>query len=619
MKIIEVSSEAAHKVGGIYTVLKTKAGEMMRRFDDDYLLIGFYEPHSFKVEVEAMSPPENIKKVMESMEKIGVRCYYGKWTKGDDVRVVLLDPYNYVNQINGGEKQINKIKYELWKNHGIESLWSPYDFDLNVGWAWTAGMFIERYKMLEKERIIAHFHEWMSGAGILYLKGKNADVKTVFTTHATTLGRTKASMEEDFMKEVINGLKNGKTVDARDAYKYKLESKHLMEKACAQKADVFTTVSDITAKECEYILGKKPDKITPNGVDFSDFPKKSELEKRHWESKEKISNFLYSMFLPYYKIDPMNSLVFYISGRYEYRNKGIDVFIEGLAKLNERLKAENSKKEVFALLLVPTNVSGPKQWVLENVLLMDDLMDNLNKFLKENKDLFVLEKMERVKHEEEFLRGLRHKILLEIADNSIVKRDYKENEYIRNAIELFKNLKKGGELPENICYEMTYENDKILDDFELMGLRNSEEDRVKVVFYGTYVKMGDGLIDLSYYDTVLGSDVGFFPSRYEPWGYTPIEAAAQKTIALTSNLAGFGCFLQNRIGKTEDRGIKVLDVVEDGVEERLSEIMSRLVESKGEDIDKSKKDAYQLASLAVWSELIKNYLEAYEMVINGKK
>ncbi len=621
MKIIEVSSEVAHKVGGIYTVLKSKAGETVKRFGDDYLLIGFYDPHSFKVEVEEISPPETIKKVMDSMEKLEIRCYYGKWTKGDDARVVLLDPYNYVTKMEGGDKRINKIKYDLWKSYGIESLWAPYDFELNVGWAWVVGMFIERYKLLEKEKIIAHFHEWMAGAGMLYLHLKKADVKKVFTTHATTLGRSKASMEEDFMKEVMNGIKENKIVDARDAYKYKLESKHLLEKACANNANIFTTVSEITGRECKYILGKAPDIVTPNGVDLSDFPKKTEIRDRHWYSKEKIGNFLHAMFLPYYKINPLESLFFYISGRYEYRNKGLDVFIKGLAKLNEKLKAENSKKQVFTFILVPTNVSGPKEKILENVLIMNDISENLNTFLKDNKDLFVLDKMERVKKEKEYLRGLKQKLILEIKDGSISKKEYNKNKNIQQAVELFKNMKNEGDVPSNMCYKISYENDKILEDLEVVGLQNREEDRVKVIFYGTYVKPGDGFINLSYYDTVIGCDVGFFPSRYEPWGYTPIEAAAQKSIALTTDLAGFGCFLKDNVGETKDRGIKVLSMIGEDKEiiTDISQIMEKLVKMDKTEIENLKKDALKMASLTVWSELIKNYMKTYELVLNGKK
>ena len=619
MKIVEISSEAAHKVGGIYTVLKSKAGEMVKRFGEDYLLIGFYEPHSFKTEVEETEPPENIKKIISSMEKQGIKCYYGEWKKGDNAKIVLLDPYNYINRIEGGDKVINKIKYRLWENYGIESLWSPYDFDLNVGWAWTAGMFLEKMKEIEKEKIIAHFHEWMSGSGLLYLKMNNIDIKTIFTTHATTLGRTKASMEEDFIEEVMKGIEEKRAIDGREAYKYKLESKHLLEKSCAHNADIFTTVSEITAKECKYILEKKPDIITPNGIDLSDFPKKTELDEKHMESREKISSFLYSIFLPHYRINPINSRIFFISGRYEYKNKGIDIFLDALGKLNEKLKSEKSDKEVFALILVPTNVSGPKEYIMENVLIMKEIEEKVERFIEENKDIFVLKKMERIKKEEKFLRELKHRIIGEIADNSIYERDYKKNEHIEKAIELFKNLKKKEELPPKICYNLAYKHDKILEEMELLGLENKEEDRVKIIFYGTYVKPGDGFINMGYYDTIAGCDAGFFPSRYEPWGYTPIETAALKEVAVTSNMAGFGCFLLNNLKNTKKRGIRVVDVANNRGEEEVFRIMEEIMHSSNEEIEFLKGDAYKMTEMVLWSELIKNYIEAYEMVLNGKK
>jgi len=602
MKLIEVSSEAGHKVGGIYTVLKTKAGELVKRFGDDYILIGFYEPHSAKVEVKLEDPGE-FKGIFKSLKKKGIDCYYGRWIEGDNARIILIDAYDFMNKVDG-DKRINKIKYELWKDFGIDSLWAPYDFDLNVGWGWAAGMLIERLRKLWKEKVVVQFHEWMSGAALLYLKKRKVDVKSVFTTHATTLGRTLSSLDEDFIKEVFEGISKGAHIDDRVAYKYKLESKHLMEKACAANADVFTTVSEITAKECEYILERKPDKITPNGVNLSDFPSKDEEEKKR--NREELNKFIYAYFSPYYLVSPEKAPILYISGRYEFRNKGIDAFINALGKLNKSLD-----REIFAFLFIPTSVKRPKEKVMENVLMMDNLWDKLNVFLKERRDELILKSMERVKHEEEFMEEYKFQLLKQILDGSILDSDLMRFDEIKDMHELARNLKKENDIPPLCTYELNYEDDLILNELKKVGLRNRKEDKVKVIFYPTYVKPGDGLINMEYYDVVLACDVGVFPSRYEPWGYTPIEAAALENVAITSDLSGFGCFLKERVGDTEKRGIRVLKVKDRKDEEIYEDLAEMLKDIVKGDLKALKEDAYKLAKLDSWEVMIKNYLEVY--------
>ncbi|HDD05242.1 MAG TPA: hypothetical protein ENF51_02005, partial [Candidatus Aenigmarchaeota archaeon] len=490
MKLVEVSSEAGHKVGGIYTVLRSKAGELVRRFGDDYILIGFYEPHSAKVEVKPEDPGE-FKGIFKSLGKMGIDCYYGRWIEGDNARIILIDAYDFMNKVDG-DKRINKIKYELWRDFGIDSLWAPYDFDLNVGWGWAAGMLIERLRKLWKEKMVVQFHEWMSGAALLYLKKRKVDVKSVFTTHATTLGRTLSSLDEDFMRKVFEAISKGVRVDDRVAYKHKLESKHLMEKACAVNADVFTTVSEITAKECEYILGKKPDKITPNGVDLSDFPSKDEEERAR--KRDELNKFIYAYFSPYYVVSPEKARILYISGRYEFRNKGIDIFINALGKLNKSLD-----REVFAFLFIPTSVRGPREKVMENVLMMDNLWDELNVFLEKRRDELILKSMERVKREEEFMREYKFQLLKQILDGSILNSDLIRFDEVKEMHELARNLKRENTLPPLCTYELSYQDDLILNELKKAGLRNREEDKVKVIFYPTYVKPGDGLINMEYY------------------------------------------------------------------------------------------------------------------------
>src|SRR3989338_3263523 len=191
-----------------------------------------------------------------------------------------------------------------------------------------------------------HFHEWLSGVGLLYLKKKNAGVATAFTTHATVLGRAMASSHVD-LYNIWNRINPDEEV-----YKYNAESKHLVEKNSALHADAFTTVSEITGMEANYLLKRKPDVILPNGLDISKFPTFEEVIIKHKLQRDRIREFMLHYFFPYYTFDTKETLVYFLAGRYEFRDKAIDIFLEALGKLNEKMKQSKSKKTIIAFVWV---------------------------------------------------------------------------------------------------------------------------------------------------------------------------------------------------------------------------------------------------------------------------
>jgi glycogen(starch) synthase len=600
--LFEVSSEAGNKVGGIYTVLQSKSAHMKKQFGEKYCLIGFYNASSAKTELAYERTPRSFKNAFDELKKEGIICYYGTWRKGDNARLILIDATDFMNRKKDGIKKVDQIKGKLWEEYKIDSLMS-----------YAAGMLIE--KLSNTKNTIAHFHEWIAGAGLLYLKMKKSKVKTVFTTHATTLGRTKAAYEKRLMGEVDNGLKHGKTVDTQEAFKYKLEGKHLMEKVCAQNADAFTTVSKVVGKEAQYILGVKPKVITENALDFDRFGTTKDAIERSKTNRKSIEKFLFSYFLPYYPINCSESIISFISGRYEFENKGIDIFIESLGKLNKKL-SENSKP-FFAFIFVPAYVGDINKELLSNVGIMDQIIDNLDQYVRENRDKIVLEKKEILKsfkNVEEVLEKEKIKLLLDISQDK-VKKDIAGVKLISDSIDLFKNMKRNT-LPHLCTFEIK-NHDLISDALVKNKLDNRESNKVKIIFYPTYLRPGDGLLNMSYYDVISGMDLGVFPSRYEPWGYTPVESAALMNIAVTSDMAGYGQFVVDSVGDTSNRGLKVLKMVgkqSSDVVNQLTGIFYDIVSMSDEKLLEVKKDARKIAEMDNWSKLIKNYIKTYELI-----
>jgi len=659
--VFEVSSEAGRKVGGIYTVLRSKSSEMVKRFGDNYYLIGFFDQHSATEQFIEGQPPADFLKIFRELEQDGIKCHYGRWALGSNAQMILVDAWNFGNKLveskHGDlkvDRQINVIKAGLWLDYGIDSLFEAWDFNENVCWASACGKLIQ--KLLELERfhrrqVIAHFHEWIAGAGLLYLKKGKTKCGLVFTTHATTLGRSKVSANENLMREVEESLAGKKTVQTQDAYKYKIAGRYLLEKAAANNAHVFTTVSDVVGREAEYILGRKPDVITPNALDFSAYPPVSILKERHSICRREIQKLFKAAFLPYYSIRTGNAFIAYIVTRYEFENKGIDLFISALGLVNKRLREAGGKSQVFALISVPSSNSGPDHTLENNLLKIGRIQTILSEELKAKVGII------------EFLEN---------KDN-----EKKNFELYFEVDRLRKSLNKMGDAPPLCCFNLSYENDLILGKVQEAGLFNREEDPVKVLLYPTYLTPGDGLLNMAYEEVINGSDMGVFPSRYEPWGYTPVEAAALLNLAITTNLSGFGIYVNHRFGDTKKRGIFVADLTKeietfsiddakcsgcgaciipskgglkivdgkaklvdethqailhklrntcqhgaiisvtrparDDEVDQIAENMLKALYLPPEELDMLKADARSMAEVCNWGELIQNYLSAYDL------
>ena len=586
--LFEVSWEVCNKVGGIYTVVKSKAQQMVKHYKEFYFLIGPYFDNKSMREFQPEVPDEKLNKVFEKLKNKKIIAYYGKWLIKGKPKTILIDFSKFF------EKK-NDIKKQMWEGYEIDSLNSPYDYDEPVVWANAVARFLEEFSHVFEGEKVAHFHEWLSGAALLYIKKKNIKIGTVFTTHATMLGRTLAGNNVD-----LYSIKNNKCIlelmnIEREAHNYNITAKHQLEKATAQYADVFTTVSEITGLETEHILKRKPDILIPNGLDFSELPNLEEIPIKHKVYKAKVREFIISYFFPYYPLDIENTLFYFIAGRYEFKNKGIDVTIKALALLNEKLKKEKSKKTIVVFFFIPANIKKMNLSVIESKALFEDIEDSVDDNLKEIRERIIyglaqqkLPTKTKI-FDEDFLLELRNKIL---------------------------SFKKEGYPPLSTHELVDEQNDLILKSFRESKLSNKKTDNVKVVFYPYYLSASDGLLDLNYYSAIWGCHLGIFASYYEPWGYTPLECAAYGVPSITTDLAGFGKFVL--ANSKEEPGIFVIKrqgKKEEFVVKKLADRLYRYTTLPKNDRIKCKIKAEHFAPLCDWGKLVVNYIKAHNMAL----
>lgn len=593
--VFEVAWEVANKVGGIYTVLSTKAPFMKKEFHD-FFVVGPYNKRQAAVEFEDEEPSAEFEAVFNSLENdFGIKCYSGHWLVTDRPKCLLVDPADF-------KKEVNNIKREFWDIYRIDSLGASEDYNEPIIWAKAAGLLLERLiedvfaKEFDKSKCVVHCHEWLSAGALLHLRHYKPEIKTVFTTHATVLGRTIAEAGEALYDEINNGLARNTVVDDGRAYKYGVQAKHLTEKACAHAAHVFTTVSEITAKEAEYLLAKKPDLITPNGLNVERFYLMEELANLHVKYRNVIRRFVLDYFAPYYYINVEDSLFYFISGRYEMRNKGIDLFIDALAELNKKLKRESKQTIVVAFIWVPAPNRGKNIELLKHMSLYERIEDEIEEEVKKikNRLYYAISRGEPPSEknllDEEFLYKIK-KMLFELKHEK-------------------------NELPPISVLDVD-ENDAILQRIISRGLLNREEDKVKVIYYPTYLSSADGLIGLEYYHAVIGCHLGVFPSYYEPWGYTPLETIALGLPAVTTDLSGFGRYVLKNISATEAKdAIKVIRRENVPYEESLKELtdfMYRIYMMPRRERGEAKIRAKRISYLFSWEKLISNYIDAYDI------
>ena len=534
--IFESSWEVCNKVGGIYTVLSTRAKTLVEKLGDQLIFIG---PDCWGDKVNPYFSEDSALYAEWKKEaaKDGLKVKVGRWNVPGNPVAILVDftPYYDIK---------NEIYGKLWEFYHVDSLHSYGDYDEASMFSYAAALVVEsfyHYIKGESKRVIYHGNEWMTGLGLLYINHKLPKIATIFTTHATSIGRSIAGNNKPLYDYLF--AYNGDQM----AEELNMQSKHSIEKQTAWNVDCFTTVSDITANECKELMDKPVDFVLPNGFDNSFVPKTVAFNKKRKEARKRLLDVANALMGT--DLDD-STLIVSTSGRYEFRNKGIDVYIEAMNRL---LRDSNLKKNVLAFIDVPGWVGEPRQ----------DLLNRLNSGKKFDTPL---------------------------------------------------------EVPEITHWLHNMSHDNVLGMLKYYNMHNNKADKVKLIFLPCYLTGDDGVINKSYYDVVLGNDLCIYPSYYEPWGYTPLEAVAFKVPCITTDLAGFGLWANTEKGgysEIED-GVKVIHRTDYNYSEVADAIKDTVAKFSGmtdAQVKKCRTNADKLSKKALWSHFIEYYYDAYDFAI----
>lgn len=342
--LFETSWEVCNKIGGIYTVLSTKAKTLQKLYKDKTIFVG---PDVWSAEnpspyfIESKTLLKQWKSQVQLPEGVSVRV--GRWDIPGKPIVVLVkfdSMYAVKDSFYG----------EMWNRYGVDSLHAYGDYDEACAFSHAAGVVIEsicNFEKIENKNVIAHFDEWTTGMGLLYVKRALPSVKTIFTTHATSIGRSICGNNKP-LYDYLKGY-NGDQMAAE----LNMQSKHSLEKAAAHNADCFTTVSEITAIECEQLLDIRPHVVTPNGFEQNFVPTKTKFASAREEARKNLLNVASSL-VGYQMND--DTFIVATSGRCEYRNKGIDLFLDSVARLGDI----DPERDILAYVMVPSWVKEPR-------------------------------------------------------------------------------------------------------------------------------------------------------------------------------------------------------------------------------------------------------------------
>lgn len=533
--IFESSWEVCNKVGGIYTVLSTRAKTLQERFKNRVIFIG---PDCWK---ESDSPYFiEDKKLFNDWKKTlsnNLTLKIGRWNiPGNPIAILVNFDSFYAKK--------DEIYTEMWEKFQVDGLHAYGDYDEASMFSYAAAKVVESFyhHYLDKsQKVVYHANEWMTCLGVLYLHEYLPQVGTIFTTHATSIGRSIAGNNKPLYEYLY--AYNGNQM----AYELNMQSKHSIERQTAHFVDCFTTVSNITALECKELLDKEVDVVTPNGFEDNFVPKGATFTQKRKEARAhllKLANALTG------KTFTDDTLIISTSGRYEFRNKGIDVFIEAINKL--RCDA-SFNKNLVAFIEVPAWVAAPRE----------DLVNRL-----QSNDVF----------------------------NSPL-----ENPYITHSLH-------------------QPENDNVLNMLRYLDMLNQSNENVSIIFIPSYLNGNDGVINKEYYDLILGKDLCVYPSYYEPWGYTPLEAVAFKVPCITTNLAGFGLWVESLkdFHNTIEKGVKVVHRTDYNywdVAESIAETIKHFASLDANMVKTARANASKISKKALWNKFIVYYDEAYHIAL----
>ena len=475
--IFETSWEVCNRVGGIYAVLSTRAASMHKEHKDKVIFFGpDFGEHSNLTFKES-------KTLLKGWRPQGVRV--GRWqVPGKPIAVLLKwdEVWAHKNEIYG----------HAWEKYGVQSHAAYGDYDESNMFAHAVGQLAESlYNHLGQPSTVMHCNEWQTAFTILYLKEHCPKIGTLFTTHATGIGRSIAGNYKP-LYDYFHGY-NGDQM----AQELNMVSKHSVEKTAAHQADCFTTVSEITARECKQLLDKPVDIVTPNGFEQGFVPKGEAFDAARKTARKALIQHAKNLGFDVKSTD----LLIGTAGRYEWKNKGIDVFLDAMKQLGEKAKG----RQVVAFVMIP-----------------------------------------------------------------------------------------------------------------YLDKPNFSVGNVHVIFVPTYLNGNDGVLNLPYYDLLIGLDLTVFPSYYEPWGYTPLESMAFHVPTITTSLSGYGAWCEEQGCTTIDKGVAVIYRNDSNTDDVINHIVHTIecyLSLTPRKVTAARKAAVELALQAEWQHFFPYYREAYAIAL----
>lgn len=590
--LVEVAWEVANQVGGIYTVIRSKVPPMLENWGDRYLLIGPSVHPNVNTIFEDLEPGDDAYgKAVRAMREMGFEVRYGEWLTKGRPKVVLFNPWSVYDRLG-------EIKYLLWEHHHISIQEEDDLINQTVAFGWLVKVFLSKLAEPEinQQPVIAHIHEWMAATAIPEIRRDQLPIHTIFTTHATMMGRYLAMNDPMFYDHLP-------FYDwEAEAKKYNIEVKVRIERAAAHGAHVFTTVSEVTAWECEHLIGRKPELVLPNGLNVDRFQVDHEIQNQHQVSKERIHRFVMGHFFQSYFFDLDNTLYFFTSGRYEYKNKGYDLTLEALARLNWRMKQHDIDKTVVMFFIT----KKPYQSINPKVL---EARATLN----------------TIRHTTDAIRDQLGESLFSHLYASPESGMPDLNQFVADELrlKLRRTLQswKTNDLPYIITHNIYNDGeDDILNFLRSANLLNHESDKVKVVYHPDFVSATSPLFRMDYEDLVRGCHLGVFPSYYEPWGYTPLECMVSGVPAITSDLAGFGAYMKEAIPDHEEVGMGLVERRQKSFDEAANQLADQLFAFVKSSRTERIAQRYRLADASEnfdWKVLTKHYEAAYDLVLEA--
>lgn len=565
---------------------------MLDTYGENYFLVGPYFPDKARLDFRPIREPEEcaLSATLASLRSQGYEVHFGYWLLEDSRPfVILINPY-----IDGDK--LNEVKDKLWCHHQISTIVQDDLVDQILGFGEGVRLFLSEYisRTDVNRDVIAHYHEWLSASSIPELVREKVRLATIFTAHATVLGRYLAPNETHYLDKLSTFDWQAKS------QQYGVESKATIERAAARNTNVLIANSDVTAQECTVFFERSCDAIIHNGVNRKPgAPHMAFVE--HQKSKAKIDSFVKAFFAPSYPVQAEKMLYFFISGRYEYRNKGFDVTLEAAARLNGMLMQTNSDLNVVLFVIS----CQPFHHIKSEVLEARKRFQDLNKICKEISSRLgpkFYSKITGTAHNH------RMPDLNEMVDEELMVQ-------WRQALTNFKRK----DLPPISTHELLTD-DEITRFAVRAGLDNSAENKVKIVYHPDFIDRTTSLFGMDYLEFVQGCNLGIFPSLYEPWGNAAMESSLQGTPAIVSNTSGFGQFVEANLPHYEDHALHMIDRRAQSDEDavmRLTQILYMFTQNFRDDqfIPRTVLPNHFLDFFR-WSGVSQRYLESYKLALH---